>query len=75
MRVHEVGYEDRPPTDEELRRMRDLVRVAMEEGAVGLSTALIYAPAFYAQTEELIALAEVAADYDGLFRQEQEGSQ
>ena len=47
--------------------MRDLVRVAMEEGAVGLSTSLIYAPAFYAHTDELIALAEVAADYDGLY--------
>ena len=67
VRIHEIGYEDRPPTEEELRRMRDLVRVAMEEGAVGLSTSLIYAPAFYAHTDELIALAEVAADYDGLY--------
>ena len=67
VRIHEIGYEDRAPTDEELRRMRDLVRVAMEEGALGLSTSLIYAPAFYAQTDELIALAEVAAEYDGLY--------
>jgi N-acyl-D-amino-acid deacylase len=56
VRVHEIGYADRPPTPDELERMQQLVREAMAEGAVGLSSALIYAPAFYAKTEELIAL-------------------
>ena len=67
IRIHEVGYEDRPPTPEELVRMRELVRQAMEEGALGLGSSLIYAPAFYAQTDELIALAKVAAQYDGMY--------
>ena len=67
VRIHEIGYEDRPPTTEELERMRALVRQAMEEGAVGLGSALIYAPGFYARTEELIELARVAAEYDGLY--------
>ena len=67
VRIHEVGYEDRPPTPEELARMRELVRVAMEEGAVGLSTALIYSPACYAATGEIIALAQVVADHGGLY--------
>lgn len=67
VRVHEVGYEDRPPTPEELARMKGLVRQAMEDGALGLGTSLIYAPAFYASTEELIALSEVVAEYDGLY--------
>lgn len=66
VRVHEIGYEDRPPTPAELERMKALVRQAMVEGAVGLSSALIYAPAFYAKTEELIALCRVAAEYNGL---------
>ena len=67
VRIHELGFEDRAPTEEELDRMRDLVRQAMEDGAVGLATSLIYTPAFYAQTEELIELAKVAAEYDGLY--------
>jgi N-acyl-D-amino-acid deacylase len=48
VRIHELGEEDRPPSAEELERMRQLVRVAMEEGALGLGSSLIYAPAFYA---------------------------
>ena len=56
-----IGGEDRPPTAAELERMRALVREAMEQGAVGVSTALEYAPAPYASTEELIALAAEAA--------------
>lgn len=67
VRVHVLGYEDRAPTPEELDRMRALVRQAMEEGALGVGSSLIYAPAFYARTEELIALAEVAAQYGGLY--------
>ena len=67
VRIHELGYEDRAPTDDELNRMRDLVRQAMEEGAVGVGSSLIYAPAFYAQTHELVELSKVAAEYDGLY--------
>ena len=66
-RIHEIGYADRPPTPKELERMKNLVRQAMEEGAMGLSSALIYTPAFYAKTDELIALAKVAAEYDGMY--------
>ena len=67
VRVHEIGYEDRPPTDDELDRMRELVRQAMEEGAIGVGSSLIYAPAFYAQTDELIELSKVAAEFGGLY--------
>ena len=67
IRIHELGYEDRPPTPSELDRMRALVRQAMEEGAVGLSSALIYTPACFAEPEELVALAEVVAEFDGLY--------
>jgi N-acyl-D-amino-acid deacylase len=67
VRIHEIGYDNRPPTPDELERMQALVRQAMEDGAIGLGTSLIYAPAFYAQTDELIALASVAAEYDGLY--------
>jgi N-acyl-D-amino-acid deacylase len=67
VRIHEIGYEDREPTAEELERMKELVRQAMEDGAVGLGSSLIYAPAFYAGTDELIELARVAAEYDGLY--------
>jgi N-acyl-D-amino-acid deacylase len=66
-RIHVLGYEDRPPARDELDRMCGLVRQAMEGGAVGLSSALIYAPACYAGTEELIALAGAAAEYGGLY--------
>ncbi len=67
VRIHELGHEDRAPSAEELQRMREHVRVAMQEGALGLSSSLIYAPAFYAGTDELIALAEVAAQYGGRY--------
>jgi len=67
VRIHEVGYANRRATPAELDRMRALVRQAMEEGAVGVSTSLIYSPAFYADTEELIALAKVAAEYGGIY--------
>lgn len=66
-RIHVLGYEDRKPTEEELKKMQDLVRQAMDEGALGVGSSLIYAPAFYAKTEELIALCKVAAEYDGLY--------
>jgi N-acyl-D-amino-acid deacylase len=67
VRVHEVGYADRPPTSEELERMKKLVRQAMEDGALGVGSSLIYAPAFYAKTDELIALCKVAAEYHGMY--------
>lgn len=67
VRVHEMGYEDRDPTPEELERMQALVRQAMEEGAVGLGSSLPYIPAPFASTDELIALARAAAEYDGMY--------
>src|SRR6266850_1304471 len=67
VRVHEIGYADRPPTPEELARMKDLVRQAMEEGALGVGSSLIYAPAFYAKTDELIELCKVASEYNGIY--------
>jgi dihydroorotase/N-acyl-D-amino-acid deacylase len=62
-----VGEADRPATPAELERMRGLVREAMEQGAVGVSTSLQYAPAPYASTEELIALATESARLGGLY--------
>src|SRR5206468_9212566 len=67
LRIHEIGYQDRPPTAIELERMRMLCRQAMEEGALGVGSSLIYAPAFYAKTDELIALSKVAAEYGGMY--------
>lgn len=66
-RVHELGYENRLPSAAELDRMRRLVAQAMQEGAVGISSALIYPPASFSDTNELIALAEVAAEYGGMY--------
>jgi dihydroorotase/N-acyl-D-amino-acid deacylase len=62
-----LGDADVQPTAEQLEQMQELVRQAMEQGAVGVSTALQYAPAPYAKTEELIALASVAARYGGIY--------
>ena len=67
VREHVIGFENRPPTTEELERMKELVRVAMEEGALGVTSALIYTPAQYAKTEELIELSKVASRYQGKF--------
>ena len=67
VRIHEMGYEDRDPTPEELDAMLQLVREAMQEGAVGVGSSLPYIPAPFASTEELIALARVAADHDGMY--------
>src|SRR5207247_412132 len=67
VRIHEIGYADRPPTPAELERMKKLVRQGMEEGALGLGSSLIYAPAFYAKTDELVALAKVASEYGGVY--------
>jgi N-acyl-D-amino-acid deacylase len=67
VRIHELGFEDRAPDADELKRMQTLVQQAMEEGAMGVASSLIYAPAFYADTEELIALSTVAATYGGRY--------
>ena len=66
-RIHELGQENRPPGPEELDRMRALVRQAMEEGALGVASALMQVPGPFADTQELIELAKVAAEYDGLY--------
>jgi N-acyl-D-amino-acid deacylase len=67
VRIHELGHENRAPTPAELERMRALVRQAMQEGALGVGSSLIYAPAFYAQTDELVALAEEAGKHGGMY--------
>ncbi len=67
LRRNVMGEDDRPPTQEELEQMCALVRQAMQEGALGLSSALIYPPASFAHTDELIALAKAAAEFDGLY--------
>jgi N-acyl-D-amino-acid deacylase len=61
------GDFDRPPTPEELEQMRALVRQAMKDGAVGLSTGLIYQPGVFSHTDEIVELAKVAAAYDGIY--------
>jgi len=66
-RIHVIGYDDRPPTEEELSLMQKLVGQAMEEGALGVASALIYPPGSFAKTAELVALAKAAAKYDGLY--------
>ncbi len=66
-RTHVIGHADREATPEELDRMRALVRQAMEEGALGVASSLIYPPGSFAGTSELIALAEVAARHGGLY--------
>ncbi len=67
VRIAVLGHEDKQPTDEELERMNDLVREAMEQGALGVGTSLIYTPAAYATTQELIELTKVAAEYGGMY--------
>ena len=67
VRIHELGHADRAPDAPELERMRALVRAAMEEGALGVGSSLIYAPAFYAGTPELVALAREAGRYGGMY--------
>jgi len=67
IRAYEIGYDNRAPTPEELARMRAHVRRAMDEGAMGLTTALIYTPAVFAKTDELIELAKVASESGGMY--------
>jgi N-acyl-D-amino-acid deacylase len=67
LRASTVGYEMRPPTDDELAAMRRLLHESLEAGAFGLSTGLIYSPSGFAQTDEIVALAEVAREHGGLY--------
>src|SRR5213592_3128676 len=67
VREYVIGLEDKQPTPEQLDQMRELVRKEMEAGALGIGTSLIYPPAFYAKTKELIELCKVAAKYQGKY--------
>ena len=67
VRVNELGEKDIDPTPEQLERMKALVRTAMNEGAVGVGSSLIYAPAAYAETPELVALATESAKCGGMY--------
>lgn len=67
IREYVIGLEDKPPTAEQLEHMQELVRREMEAGALGITTALIYAPNYFAKTEELIAMCKVASKYRGKY--------
>ena len=67
IREHVIGLEDKKPTPAQLDEMRALVKQEMEAGALGIGSSLIYAPAFYASTEELIELCKIAAQYQGKY--------
>jgi N-acyl-D-amino-acid deacylase len=65
VREYVVGYDDVAPTPEQLKQMQELVRQAMREGALGVGSSLIYAPASYAKTDELIAMSKAASEFGG----------
>lgn len=67
VREYVIGYDDRPPTPEELGQMRKLVADAMKDGALGVSTSLQYVPARFAKTDEIVELAKVAHQYGGIY--------
>jgi len=67
VRNYVLGFDNRKPTAQELAQMKELVRSAMKEGAMGLGSSLIYAPADYASTEELIELSKVVSEYNGMY--------
>jgi N-acyl-D-amino-acid deacylase len=67
VRIHALGHADREPTPGELEKMQAMVRTAMEEGALGVASALIYAPGCYARTDELVELCKAAAPYGGMY--------
>ena len=67
VRIQEVGYDNRKASLEEITNMKQLVQKSMEEGAMGIGSSLIYAPADYASTGELIALSKIAAEYGGMY--------
>jgi N-acyl-D-amino-acid deacylase len=66
-RQYVIGHEDREPTPEELEAMRAIVREAMEDGALGVASSLMYPPGLFAKTDELVALSEVAAEHGGMY--------
>lgn len=67
IREYVVGHDNRPPTAAELKTMKDLVAEGMKDGAIGVSTSLVYAPASYAKTEEIVELCKVASEYGGIY--------
>src|SRR5438874_7898932 len=67
VREYVIGFENKDPTPEQLDQMREVVRKEMEAGALGIGTSLIYPPAFYAKTQELIELCKIAAKYQGKY--------
>jgi len=67
VRANVLGYANRPPTADELEQMKDLVRISMKEGAMGLTNALIYTPDYFASTGEIIELAKIASEYGGMY--------
>jgi len=67
VRLYVIGNEDRLATPEEMNQMKELVRIEMEAGALGVASSLVYTPAFYADTDELIELSKTAADYGGIY--------
>jgi len=67
VRIQAVGFDNRKATPEEMDHMRRIVKSAMEEGAMGIGSSLIYAPGDYADTEELTELCKVAAEYGGIY--------
>ena len=67
VRIQAIGYDNRPATAEEKQQMEQIVTQAMEEGAIGIGSSLIYAPGDYANTEELIFLNKIAAKYNGRY--------
>jgi len=67
LRAYQMGQENRAPTEQEMETMRQLTHQAMQEGAMGLGSSLIYAPAFFATTEELTELAKVVGEYNGMY--------
>ena len=66
-RVIEVGFENRPATEQEMERMKQMVQESMEQGAMGIGSSLIYAPADYAPTQELVELCRVASKNGGMY--------
>ena len=67
MRIFVLGYENRPPSKDEMIQMKKLAKEAMEEGAIGLSSALIYAPASFSKTDELIELCKEVSAHNGMY--------
>ncbi len=66
-RIQIVGYDNRKATEEEILEMQAIVKEAMEEGAMGIGSSLIYAPGDYADTDELVVLNQIASDYGGMY--------